>query len=352
MYKKILFSTLFLFCLNTLSAQNLVNLSGWVSGSEPISGFSQNGLLSENEREWGMGPQGTQVVLWKGKPSGDRNGDGGFDLASIAIDHQKMYRFSIWLKKTNSHDGNSYLGCGQVNYLSGLQNLNPYFWIGDLPELNKWYLVVGYVHGSNDPSTDSYGGIYDGITGQKVIDILDFKFRSNYPSAMIRSYLYDDPNTNDRQYFYGPRIEEVNGNEPTIASLLNITTNQADAYFAGKVGIKTKTPGEYYLAVNGKIRSHEIKVESSAATWPDYVFKKEYDLKKLETVEAFIAENGHLPDVPKAHEIESNGVELGEMNKVLLKKIEELTLYLIQEKKSNAEQLLELKKEIEDLKKK
>lgn len=127
MCKKILFLAVFLCCINTLSAQNLVNLSGWVSGSEPISGFSQNGLLSENEREWGMGPQGTQVVLWKGKPSGDRNGDGGFDLASIAVDHQKMYRFSIWLKKTNSHDGNSYLGCGQVNYLSGLQNLNPYF---------------------------------------------------------------------------------------------------------------------------------------------------------------------------------------------------------------------------------
>lgn len=352
MCKKILFLAVFLCCINTLSAQNLVNLSGWVSGSEPISGFSQNGLLSENEREWGMGPQGTQVVLWKGKPSGDRNGDGGFDLVGLPIDHQKMYRFSTWLKKINSHDGTSYLGCWGVNYLSGLPNSNPYFWLGDLPELNRWYLVVGYVHGSNDPSTDSFGAIYDGVTGQKVVDILDFKFRNNYPTAMIRSFLYDDLNTNDRQYIYGPRIEEVNGNEPTIASLLNITGNQTDAYFSGKVGIKTKTPGEYDLAVNGKIRSHEIKVESSADTWPDYVFKKEYDLKKLEAVEAFIAENGHLPDVPKAHEIELNGVELGEMNKVLLKKIEELTLYIIQEKKSNAEQLLELKKEIEDLKKK
>ncbi|UZJ64224.1 tail fiber protein [Sphingobacterium sp. KU25419] len=351
MYKKILFLAVFLCCINTLSAQNLVNLSGWVTGADPIVGFRNVGDLSENSREWGIGPHGTQVVLWKSKPSGNGGSDGGFDAEDINIDHQKMYRFTVWIKKTNSHGGATYIGCGHVNHLSNLPNSNPYFWAGDLPELDKWYLVVGYVHGSNDPSTESFGGIYDGITGQRVIAMTDFKFRSNHSFAMIRSFLYDDSNTADRQYIYGPRIEEVNGNEPTIASLLNITTNQADAYFAGKVGIKTKIPGEYDLAVNGKIRSHEIKVESSAATWPDYVFKKEYDLKKLETIEAFIAENGHLPDVPKALDIESNGVELGEMNKVLLKKIEELTLYIIQEKKSNAEQLLELKKEIQTLKK-
>lgn len=351
MCKKILFLAVFLCCINTLSAQNLVNLSKWVTGTGPIEGFREIGLSSENEREWGIGPHGTQVVLWKGKPSGDQDGDGGFDSAPMTIDHQKMYRFSIWLKKTNSHDGFSYFGCGPVNELSGEPNSNAYFWLGDLPELNKWYLLVGYIHGSNDASIQNFGGIYDPVTGQKITAITDFKFRPNYPEVIIRSYLFYDPNPNDRQYFYGPTMVEVNGNEPTIASLLNITGNQTDAYFSGKVGIKTKTPGEYDLAVNGKIRSHEIKVESSADTWPDYVFKKEYDLKKLETVEAFIAENGHLPDVPKAHEIELNGVELGEMNKVLLKKIEELTLYIIQEKKSNAEQLLELKKEIQTLKK-
>ncbi|WP_447768513.1 hypothetical protein [Sphingobacterium faecium] len=352
MYKKILFLALFLCAINNLKAQNLVNLSGWVTGAGAISGFQEIGNPSENIREWGLGPHGTQVILWKGQPSGDGNGDGGFDSDFYAIDHQKMYRFSVWLKKTNSKDGDSYFGCGHVNYLSGLPNSNAYFWIGDFPELDKWYLVVGYIHGSNDPSTESFGAIYDGVTGQKITGITDYKFRPNYPSTIIRSYLFYDPNSNDRQYFYGPRIEEVNGNEPTIASLLNIKTNQTDAYFPGKVGIKTKVPGDYDLAVNGKIRSHEIKVESTASTWPDYVFKKEYDLKQLDAVEAFIVKNGHLPEVPKAKDIEANGVELGEMNKILLKKIEELTLYIIQEKKSNADQLLELKKEIENLKKK
>jgi len=352
MCKKLLFATIFLCAVNNLKAQNLVNLSGWVAGSASIEGFREIGHPSENEREWGIGPHGTQVVLWKSKPSGDGGGDGGFDLVGFTIDHQKMYRFSVWLKKTNSHGGTSYMGSWGVNYLNGSPNSNPYFWAGDLPELDKWYLVVGYIHGSNDPSTESFGGIYDGITGQKVLATTDFKFRTNYSSAMIRAFLNDDTNTADRQYIYGPRIEEVNGNEATIASLLNIKTNQTDAYFSGKVGVKTKIPGDYDLAVNGKIRSHEIKVESTASTWPDYVFKKEYDLKQLDAVEAFIVKNGHLPEVPKAKDIEANGVELGEMNKILLKKIEELTLYIIQEKKSNADQLLELKKEIEDLKKK
>ncbi|MFD2904426.1 hypothetical protein [Sphingobacterium anhuiense] len=352
MCKKLLFATIFLCTVNNLKAQNLVNLSGWVTGSDPIVGFRNVGDQSENSREWGIGPHGTPVVLWKSKPSGNGNSDGGFDGEDININHQKMYRFSVWVKKSNSQDGATYIGCGHVNHLSDLPNSNPYFWAGDLPKLDKWYLVVGYVHASNDPSTESFGGIYDGSTGQKITSTTDFKFRSNYPLAMIRTFLYDDANTADCQYIYGPRIEEVNGNEPTIASLLSVENNQTDVYFPGKVGIKTKIPGDYDLAVNGKIRSHEIKVESTASTWPDYVFKKEYDLKQLDAVEAFIAKNGHLPEVPKAKDIEANGVELGEMNKILLKKIEELTLYIIQEKKSNADQLLELKKEIEDLKKK
>ncbi|WP_343533827.1 hypothetical protein [Pedobacter sp.] len=106
----------------------------------------------------------------------------------------------------------------------------------------------------------------------------------------------------------------------------------------GDVGIGTTTPKEK-LSVNGKIRAKEIKIE--AANWPDYVFKPEYQLNTLPELEAYIKANGHLPEVPAAAEVEKEGVALGEMNKILLKKIEELTLHLI-----------ELKKEVEKLKKK
>lgn len=98
----------------------------------------------------------------------------------------------------------------------------------------------------------------------------------------------------------------------------------------GNVGIGTWKPDEK-LSVNGKIRAHEIKVET--ANWPDYVFKPEYQLPSLIETEQFIKENGHLPEIPKASEVEANGLSLGEMNRLMMKKIEELTLHLIEQQK-------------------
>jgi len=99
---------------------------------------------------------------------------------------------------------------------------------------------------------------------------------------------------------------------------------------SGNVGIGTTNPGIYKLAVRGKIRAEEIKVETG---WADYVFKEDYDLPTLEEVEQHIKEKGHLINIPSAKEVEANGVELGEMNKLLLEKIEELTLYTLQQQK-------------------
>ena len=68
-------------------------------------------------------------------------------------------------------------------------------------------------------------------------------------------------------------------------------------------------------------------------TWSDYVFQKDYSLPSLLEVEEFIGENGHLPGVPSENEVLENGVDLSEMNTILLKKIEELTLYVINQQK-------------------
>ncbi len=81
----------------------------------------------------------------------------------------------------------------------------------------------------------------------------------------------------------------------------------------------------------GLLYAREVKVNLQA--WPDYVFHKEYKLMPLSEVEAFITENGHLPAVPKAEVIEEGGLNLGEMNKILMLKVEELTLYLIEQQK-------------------
>ncbi|WP_421762899.1 hypothetical protein [Ekhidna sp.] len=103
----------------------------------------------------------------------------------------------------------------------------------------------------------------------------------------------------------------------------------------GSVGIGTSSP-THKLEVNGTIRTKEVKVE--ATNWPDYVFEPDYDLRSLEETAAYIKSNKHLPEVPSAKEMEANGVQLGEMNMLLLKKIEELTLYVIEQKKENEKQ--------------
>jgi hypothetical protein len=103
----------------------------------------------------------------------------------------------------------------------------------------------------------------------------------------------------------------------------------------GNVGIGTGTPTEK-LSVNGKIRAHEVKVET--ANWPDYVFAKDYQLPSLQETEQHIKEKGHLSGIPSAEEVKANGINLGEMNAKLLKKIEELTLHLIEQEKKNETQ--------------
>lgn len=113
--------------------------------------------------------------------------------------------------------------------------------------------------------------------------------------------------------------------------------------YNGNVGIGTSTPGNK-LEVNGTIRSKELVIETVG--WPDYVFNPDYTLLPLSYVEEYIDDNGHLPGVPSQEEVEQNGQVVGETQKILLQKIEELTLYVIELKKENEQ----VKKELEELK--
>lgn len=120
---------------------------------------------------------------------------------------------------------------------------------------------------------------------------------------------------------------------------------------SGNIGIGTtlsSNPNSYKLAVNGKIGAKEVQVETSSATWPDFVFMPDYKLMPLADVEQYLKLYKHLPDVPSATEIETNGHRLGEMDATLLKKIEELTLYMIELKNENES----LKSRLEQLEKK
>lgn len=139
-------------------------------------------------------------------------------------------------------------------------------------------------------------------------------------NSQIRSY-------SNLYHYWGSRLAFFTTSSTTASTLLERMRIDSE----GNVGIGTQVPKEN-LSVNGKIRALEIKVET--ANWPDYVFDNNYELPKLNDIESFVKKNKHLPGIPSAAEVRSEGIDLGEMNEKLLKKIEELTLHLIEQNKT------------------
>jgi hypothetical protein len=88
-------------------------------------------------------------------------------------------------------------------------------------------------------------------------------------------------------------------------------------------------PTGYKMAVGGNVIAEKVKVKLQSSGWPDYVFHPQYELPSLKHTEEFIKANGHLPGVPSAATIQKDGLDLGDGQAVLLKKIEELTLHMI-----------------------
>jgi len=110
----------------------------------------------------------------------------------------------------------------------------------------------------------------------------------------------------------------------------------------GMIGIGTNTPDQK-LTVKGKIHTQEVLVDLNGAVAPDYVFERyykgysalkgDYRMLDLKSLEAFLKQNHHLPEIPSAQKLKENGLELKKMNLLLLQKIEELTLYTLQQQK-------------------
>jgi len=109
----------------------------------------------------------------------------------------------------------------------------------------------------------------------------------------------------------------------------------------GKIGIGTNmdcTDQDYQLAVDGRIGAKELKIENSSCYWADYVFEDDYDLMPISDLDCYIEENGHLPNIPSLEDVENDGgMDVGRMQGLLLAKVEELTLYMLELKKENEE---------------
>ncbi|WP_338396071.1 hypothetical protein [Fulvitalea axinellae] len=161
---------------------------------------------------------------------------------------------------------------------------------------------------SDSQPVESGSGIVGGISFKKHYGL--------YEVARIQANRYNDYKSGELSFFVFNNSREVEAMK---------------IFRDGKIGVATSTVGSHTLAVGGSIGARSIKVEAS--DWSDFVFEEGYDLPSLGEVEAHIKAKGHLEHIPSAEEVEKDGVDLGAMDAKLLRKIEELTLYAIEQEK-------------------
>jgi hypothetical protein len=129
----------------------------------------------------------------------------------------------------------------------------------------------------------------------------------------------------------------TSANEPLdLSTNLFTVKTTGNVIIPGKIligNVDESRVGSYALAVNGTGIFTKVQVKATGNPWPDYVFHPSYSLRSLSSLETYIKENKHLPDVPSAEEVENNGVDVGATQAILLRKIEELTLYVIEQGK-------------------
>jgi hypothetical protein len=151
-----------------------------------------------------------------------------------------------------------------------------------------------------------------------------------------------------------PSMQVAYGSGTGVISNANLTFDGTNLLVAGNIGIGTNDTKGYCFAVNGNAVFTRVKVKEYTS-WPDYVFDHTYKLPTLKEVAAFIKAHKHLPEVPSAEEVKKDGLDIGGNQALLLKKIEELTLYAIEQNKKQEEQtkrIEQLEKELTALKRK
>lgn len=295
--------------------------------------------------------------------SGTNANDNKYRFGGIGLGYNSPPSFGT--NKFMVNGGTSYFG-GNV----GIGTLTPsealHLTTGNA-KFDSGRLIIGTVSNHNDAATNW------GIKSNKPFLIVS----STYPTLEIRSNFPDAFGFLDlaiapvqfgyslfskkgdvvlRGFTSGSMIFNCEGGGDIKFTTVADPTNESTAYFTtkvqmiitktGKIGIGTgdatlpNTAGgvdvsNYKLFVKGGILTEEVRVST---TWADYVFNKDYNLKPLSEVETFIKENGHLPNVPSAAQVKEEGIELGNMAKIQQEKIEELTLYIIEQDKINKKQ--------------
>jgi len=242
----------------------------------------------------------------------------------------------LYTKVYNSTPLSSYRTYGVVAEVGNATSGYNYALFGKLMGSNYGTAILGVIPGRTEPGVSAmWAGYFRGnvffednigLGTQSPEVILHIK------SAIPQIRFEESDNSNKKWY-----IEAYNGG--FIIAEPDVTGHSVFIKSGGNVGIGTDNP-LCKLAVNGKIRATEVEILSNINA--DYVFENDYMLMPLKDVETFVKENKHLPEIPSAEEFKTQGQNLGEVDNLLLKKIEELTLYVIELKKENEDQKLQI----------
>lgn len=208
----------------------ILDYTTWQAGTiGSASGFSRNGNNEENHRVLGLDPWGRETVLWEAQPDDVSGADGGFVSGTFPVDSTKMYRFVSWVKRNSNSNGRYYLGTygynpnnGILGRSNGTVYTNPYFWSNITTFIpDEWHCVVGHIwpEGSGVGSSHPDSGVYDS-QGNRIANISqDFVWQTGTTLSRYRTYLYYGTDTTQRQWWCYPRVDELNGTEPTLQDI-------------------------------------------------------------------------------------------------------------------------------------
>ncbi len=291
------------------NGNNIFNSNGGNVGigtNNPLEQFQIGNL-------WTFSNGGAKVMAYNFHwDNGDQSIDHSLPSAAISFDDQGTISFKTAPATSNS-----------ISWIEGIKiSNNGNVGIGTGPSQYKLN-VYGTIQSAD--LTNSHRGIVIAETDGSLQSVIDLPSASSPNLFLNGAFQWVDPNANS------PWIIQGNDIYNTSARCIGIGLDQFPS--------NNTWPSDYKLAVNGKIIAEDFMVKSRTS-WPDYVFKKDYELLSLKELESFINVHHHLPGIHSANEIESSAIGIGEMQSKQMEKIEELTLYLIQ-----------MKKEIDDLKK-
>jgi len=214
-----------------------LNYKVWKVGQTgSVTSFSRNGTASENFRVFDTDPFGRKVAVWEAAQNDiASNDDGGWESSNIAIDQTKMYRFSTWIRRTVLGNGTYFFGTygknsggtniGIMNRSVGTTTTNPYFRAtsgNEILSTNSWFLLVGHVWPVNSGTGPVFSdtGLYNSA-GTKIATPVDFVWQDGTYYTTHRTYLYYSTDSSTVQQWVYPRVDVVDGTEPSIQDLLN-----------------------------------------------------------------------------------------------------------------------------------